>query len=139
MTQLKCFSVVPFHKDYCIKEPFIVVNLKDHELLKYHHNVLFCFVHMSQIRSEQFYTDDIQRMAIFHLGLTDRGKSVPKSHKICKLRHAIVCRLSRDKWVGKSSPDSHGIVSLNSSYTQRDDFNVKRRYYIKSNRLAGSF
>ena len=93
-----------------MKETLIVVTLKDHELLKYHNNVLFCFVHMSQIRSEQFYTDEIQRMTIFHLGLTDREKSVPKSHKRCKLRHAIVYRLSRDKWVGKASPESHGIV-----------------------------
>ena len=77
----------------------------------------------------------IQRMTIFHLGLTDRGKSVPKSHQRCKLRHAIVYRLSRDKRVGKSSPDSHGIVFflVNSSYSQRDDFNTKGRYYIKSN------
>ena len=70
-------------------------------------------------------------MAIFHLGLTDRGKSVPKSHKRCKLRHAIVYRLSRDKWVGKSSPVGHGIVLLNSSYSKRVDFNAKGRYYIK--------
>ena len=49
-----------------MKEIIIVVNLKDHELLKYHFNVLFCFVHMSQNRSEQFYTDEIQRMIIFH-------------------------------------------------------------------------
>ena len=71
--------------------------------------------------------------------MTERGKSVPKSHKRCKLRHAIVYRLSIDKWVGKSSPDSHGILLLNSSYFQKDDFNTKGRYYIKSNGLAGSF
>ena len=118
-----------------MKEILIVVNLKDHELLKYHLNVLFCFVHTSQIRSEQFYTDEIQRMTIFHLGLTDRGKSVPKSHQRCKLRHVIVYCLSRDKWVEKSSPVKHGIVLLNSSYSQRDDFNTKGRYYIKSNGL----
>ena len=126
MTRLKRFSVVPFNKDYCIKEPLIVVNLKHQELLKYHRNVLFCLVHMSQIRSEQFYTDGIQRMAIFHLGLTERGKSVPKSHKRCKLRHAIVYRLSRDQWVGKSSHGSHGIVLPNSFFSQRDDFNAKK-------------
>ena len=75
-----------------MKEQLIVVNLKDHELLKYHHTVLFRFVHTSQIRSEQFYTDEIQKMTIFHFGLTDRGKSVPtcKSNKRCKIRHAIV-------------------------------------------------
>ena len=84
MTRLKCFSVVPFHKDYCVKETLIVVNQKDHELLKYHLNVLFSFVHMSQIRSEQLYTDEIQRMKVFHLGLIDREKSVPKSHQRCK-------------------------------------------------------
>ena len=122
-----------------MKETLIVVNLKDHELLKYHHSVPFCFEHMIQIRSEQFYTDEIQRMTIFYLGLTDRGKSVPKSHKRCKLRHAFVYRLIRSKWVGKSSPDSHGIVLLNSSYFQRDDFNTKGIYYIKANGLAGSF
>ena len=87
-------------KGLLYERTIIVVNLKDHELLKYHHNVLFCFVHMSQIRSELFYTDEIQRMTIFHLGLTDRGKSVPKSHEKFKLRHAIVYRLSRDKCVG---------------------------------------
>ena len=78
-------------------------------------------------------------MTIFYLGLTDRGKPVPKSHQRCKLRHAIVYRLSRDKWVEKSSPDSHGIVLLNTSYSRRDDFNTKGRYYIKFNGLAGSF
>ena len=87
---LKISKVVPFHKDYCMKEPLIVVNLKYHELLKYHQNVLFCFVHTCQIRSERFYADEIQRMTIFHFVLTDRGESVPKSHKRCKIRHAIV-------------------------------------------------
>ena len=116
------------------------VNLKDHMMLNYHHNVLFCFVHTSKIRSEQFYTDEIQRMTIFHFGLTDRGKSVPKSHKRCKIRHAIVCLvLAKTSAVGKSSPDSYGIVLINSSYSQRDDFNMIGRYYIKSNGLAGSF
>ena len=115
-----------------MKEPLIVVNLKDHDLLKYHHNVLFCFVHTSQIRSdsEQFYTDEIQIMTIFHFGLTDtdRGKSFPKSHKRCKIRHAIVYMvLAKTSAVGKSSPDSYGIVLLNSSYSQRDDFNMKGR------------
>ena len=122
-----------------MKETLIVVNLKYHELLKYHLNVLFPFVHTCQIRSEQLYTDEIQRMTVFHFGLTDRGKSVPKSHQRCKLRHAIVYRLSRDKCVGKSSPDSRGIVLPNSPYSQRDDFNTKGRYYIQSNGLAGSF
>ena len=123
-----------------MKEPLIVVNLKDHEMLNIHHNVLFCFVHTSQIRSEQFYTDEIQRMTIFHFGLTDRGKSVPNSHKRCKIRHGIVYMvLAKTSAIGKSSLDSYGAVLINSSYSQRDDFNMKGRYYIKSNGLAGSF